>query len=33
VRQNASAPVAHLVDNEFVTLSDTEYIMISDTDE
>ena len=29
VRQNASAPVAHLEDNDFITLSDTEYITIS----
>jgi hypothetical protein len=28
VRQNASAPVAHLEDNDFITLSDTEYITI-----
>ena len=33
VRQNASAPVTHLEDNDFITLSDTEYITISDTDE
>jgi hypothetical protein len=33
VGQNASAPVAHLEDNDFITLSDTEYITISDTDE
>ena len=32
VRQNASAPVTHLEDNDFITLSDTEYITISDTD-
>ncbi len=33
VSQNASAPVTHLEDNDFITLSDTEYITISDTDE
>ena len=32
VRQNASAPVTHLEENDFITLSDTEYT-ISDTDE
>ena len=30
VRQNASAPVTHLEDNDFITLLDTEYITISD---
>ena len=29
VRQNASAPAAHLEDNNFITLSDTECITIS----